>query len=38
VFVVIRLIIYEPTCALYPVWIRCCKRPNYDSCISQSSV
>jgi len=22
----------------YPVWIRCCKRPNYDVCISQGSV
>jgi len=24
--------------ALYPVWIHCCKRPNYDFCISQGSV
>jgi len=23
---------------LYPVWIHCCKRPNYDFCISQGSV
>jgi len=22
---------------LYPVWIHCCKRPNYDFCISQGS-
>jgi len=22
----------------YPVWIHCCKRPNYDCCISQGSV
>jgi len=22
----------------YPVWIHCCKCPNYDFCISQGSV
>jgi len=22
----------------YPVWIHCCKRPNYDFCISQGSL
>jgi len=23
--------------SVYPVWIHCCKRPNYDFCISQGS-
>jgi len=22
----------------YPLWTHCCKRPNYDFCISQGSV
>jgi len=25
-------------CMRYPLWIHCCKRPNYDFCISQGSV
>jgi len=37
VFVAIQLIISEPM-PHYPVWIHCCKRPNYDFWISQGSL
>jgi len=37
VLIAIQLIISEPMHA-HPVWIHCCKWPNYDFCISQGSV
>jgi len=32
------LSVFLSWCMCYPVWIHCCKRPNYDFCISQGSV
>ena len=32
------LSVFLSWCMCYPVWIHCCKRSNYDFCISQGSV
>jgi len=32
----LTMIFWDSVCN--PVWIHCCKRPNYDFCISQGNV